>query len=309
MATTRPTSRQFKGNFDALRPSKSHTASQAIDIAPGIYGSYKTFGGATNVSHASWTGATDTFFVYLDKNGALVLNGTDFPTLSTRIGKVVVASGVILEVIDERTEVNSPPDAYQVAFDESNSIIASGDSVQEAIESLDAYVSSLTGDQTKFVNFGFSDGILNGRVKLTHIDDSPALEFPTTGTGIGRVRYSTSIPYDYINNSNIVIKVFWSPPDNGAGNVRWRIRYRLVSSNIDVINSALTTVIYDQAASGTANLLTDTSTNLVIPSSEINTNDTLIFNVERDYTSPSDTYGNSAMVHLVRIEYTARTLI
>ena len=130
------------------------------DIAPGIYGSYKSFGGATNVSHASWIGATDTFFVYLDKNGVLVLNGTEFPTLSTRIGKVVIASGVILEVIDERAEVNSPPDAYQVAFDDTNATIAIGDDVQEALESLDAYVSSLVGDQTRFINFGFSDGIL-----------------------------------------------------------------------------------------------------------------------------------------------------
>lgn len=305
MVTIRPTSRQLRGNFDSLRPSKSHSATQTIDIALGTYGSFKSFGGAVGISHSSWVLATDTFYVYIDKNGVLVLNGTGFPDLSTIIGRVVIASGIILDVIDDRSEVNSPPDAYQVAFDDGSSTLATGDSIQEAIESLDAYVDSLLlRTRTDFINFGFEDGIPNGRVKLTHTSDSPALEFIKSGSGIGRVRYSTSVPGNYASDSNIVIKVFWSPPDSNVGTIRWRLRYRLVSSNLDSVNSALTTVIYDQATSGIADLLTDTESNLVVPAVAINTNDILIFSIEREYTSASDTYGDSALVHLVRVEYT-----
>lgn len=309
MATMKPTSRQLKGHFDALRPSKSHSASATIDIAAGTYGSFKTFGGSTGVSHPSWVGATDTFYVYLDKNDSLVLNGTNFPDLSTRIGRVVLAAGIILDVIDDRAEVNGLIDAYQVAFDDGYSNIAFGDSVQEALESLDAYIAnelSVAINETKFVNFGFQDGILNGRVLLTQISDSPALEFQKRASGIARVRYSIAIPSDYVTGTDVIIKAFWSPPDGTTGDIRWRIRYRLVASDLENIDTAMTTVIFDQASPAITNRLTDTGNNLNISSGSITPGDILIFNLEREYTSASDTYASEARVHLVRMEYTGR---
>jgi len=308
----RPTSRQFKGHFDALRPSKSHTASATIDIAAGTYGNFKDFGGVTGVSDPLWVGATTTFFIYLDKDDSLILSGSSFPDLGTRIGRVVLASGVILDVIDDRAEVNGLIDAYQIGFNDGYSCAAFGDSVQDALAALDAYICgpnsplSFAQDQVRFINFGFEDGILNGRVKLTHISDSPALEFVKKGSGIGRVRYSVSVPNDYVSGTDILIKVFWSPPDAAAGDVRWRIRYRLIASDAENIDTALTTVILDQASPGITNRLTDTGDNLAVSSGDISSGDTLVFNLEREYTSASDTYSSETRAHLVRMEYTGR---
>lgn len=311
MATSRPTSRQLKGQFDALRPSKSHLASETIDIKSGTYGNFKTFAGATGVSHVDWVGATATFYVYLDSDEDLVLNGTSgFPILSTRIGRVILDSGTITDVVDERAEVNGLLDAYQIGFDDANVSITFGEDVQEAIENLDAYVSSLQAAQgadiTRFVDFGIDDGIKNGRVNITIISVAPAIEYAVFASGIGRVAYTISIPEDYVSATDIVIKTFWSPEDASSGDVQWRMRYRLVASGTEDVDTPATSVLYAQSTPGATNRLTDTGDNLIIPSSDISSGDILMFSIERLYTTPGDTYSGAARVHRVRMEYTGR---
>lgn len=307
----RPTTRQFKGDLNALRASKSHTANQSIDIAGGNYGSGKFFSGVVDISDSSWASATGTFYIYLDENDTLVLDNTSgFPQLSTKIARVVIASGIIIDVIDERAFVNGLVDGYQVLFDDSNVNVAIGDTVQEAIEALDSYVASQSGvaqDITRFRDLDVMGGIQNGLVKICQIDDTPAIEYPNYQSGVSRIRYSSSVPQDYVPGTDIVVKLFWSVGDNSIGDVNWRLRFRTPASG-SLINSTTTTVNFQQTTSGTANELIDTGANLFIDSSFVTQNDILIFNIEREH-DVNDTYSSSARLHLVRIEYTGRGVI
>lgn len=306
--TNRPTSRQLQGHFDALRATRSHSVAETIDIAAGNYGSGKVFPGAVEVSDPSWVGATGTFYVYLDQFGSLVLDDIGFPVLCTKIARVVIADGVIMETIDERAEVNGLVDAYQVAFDDSGMNIAyPADDVQEAIRLLDGYISDFStgADVTKYVDLDIGGGIRNALVRLSHLDDAPAVEFPKRPEGVGRVRYSASIPSDWVNGTDIIAKIFWSPSDASSGNVKWRISYKVITSNLDAVDEAKTTVSVTQAAPGVINRLVNTGNSLVIPSVNISADDILIINVEREY-SATDTFSAIARMHLVRLEYVGR---
>jgi hypothetical protein len=305
----RPTSRQFQGHFNALRATRSHEAAQTIDIAAGTFGQGKVYAGSSSVSDPSWAGATDTFYVYLDTNDDLVLNGSNFPVLCTRIARVIIASGIIMDVIDERAEVNGLIDAYQVAFDDEGMNIAyPADDVQEAIELLDAYVwsfeSAQGADIVKYIDLDVNGGIKNGLVRLGHLDNVPAVEFPKRPAGVGRVRYTASVPKDWVSNTDITIKIFWSPKTAEAGNVKWRLSWKVLASGDD-IDAAMTTTSTIQATPGVINRMADTGSNLIIPSAQLAQNNILIINVEREY-SVDDTYDSTARMHLVRMEYTGR---
>src|SRR3990167_2664006 len=162
--TNRPTSRLIQGHFDALRARRTPGSNTTIDIAAGNYGSGKVFSGMAGVSDPSWVGATDVFHIYLDENDSLILDNTsEFPQLSTKIARIELVTGDVIDVFDERAVVNGLVDGYQVLFDDTNSSVAFGDTVQEALESLDAYVSSsVASDLTKFVDFDIAGGITNG---------------------------------------------------------------------------------------------------------------------------------------------------
>jgi hypothetical protein len=281
---------------------------ETIDISAGNYGSGKTFSGVVGASDPSWVGATGTFYVYIDQFDILVLDDIGFPTLSTKIARVQIASGVIMEVIDERAEVNGLVDAYQVAFDDTDMFIATpADDVQEAIDLLDSYVSNLDvgADIVKYIDLDIGGGIRNALVRLGHLTDAPAVEFPKRPTGVGRVRYTASVPKDWVNGTDIIVKIFWSPEVASSGDVNWRVSYKVVTSGTDTIDTAVTTVSTIQAAPGVLNRLTNTGGSLLITSGAISAEDILIINVEREY-SVSDTFNSTARMHLVRLEYTGR---
>jgi hypothetical protein len=306
------TSRQLQGHFGALQVTKSFADDAKINITGGNYGGGKYFAGVVDVSDDSWVNATNIFYIYLDELDQLILNNTlGFPTLSTKIAKVEIASGIIINIIDERASINGIIDGYQVLFNDSDSLVATGDTVQEALESLDAYISSLPiigADLTGFVDFDISGGIRNGLVRANHIDDTIALNFIKAPSGIGKTRYVASIPNDIIESTDLTIRLFWSPADNSIGNVEWRISYRSLSSNLDNIDIPITTISYNQNTLGVANRLRDTDNNFIIPYSEIQDASLLIINVEREH-SAFDTYESDANLHLVRMEYLRKGIV
>lgn len=308
--TNRPTSRLIQGHFDALRARRTPGSTTTIDIAGGNYGSGKVFSGIAGVSDPAWVGATDVFHIYLDENDNLILdNISGFPQLSTKIARIEIVSGAVVDIFDERAVVNGLVDGYQVLFDDTNSQIAFGDTVQEAIESLDAYVASISSavasDITRFIDFDIAGGIMNGLVKLNHIDDTATLTFQKQNNNIARTRYTISVPNDYVSGTDIIIKLFWSPKTDEVGDVRWRVSYRTLESGTDNVNSALTTVAFNQTSPGIENRLTDTGSNLYIPFSDVGSANILIINVERE-NNIADTYDADAHLHLVRMEYTGR---
>jgi hypothetical protein len=304
MVTTRPTSRQLQGHFNALRASKSHTANETIDIAAGFYGAGKYYNGVTDISHPSWAGTTSTFYIYLDKDDNLVLdNITGYPSLSTNIARVVIVSGIIFDIIDDRAEVNSFIDAYQVAYDDAGNTYIFADNVQDAITEIDGYI-AVGANIPKTWDFDIHGGITNGTVRLSHVSDSPVLAFPRSR--IGKVRHSVSLPYDYVDDTDVVIKIFWSVPNNQSADVKWQLKYRIIESNVSDVDVAMTTISYTQTTPGIADRLTDTGNNLKISSGVIDSGDILIFSLERESTSSQDTYNSVARVHLIRMEYTGR---
>lgn len=309
--TNKPTSRLIQGHFDALRARRTPGSNLSIDIASGNYGSGKSFNGISVTSDPSWVGATDIFYIYIDDLDNLVLNNNiNFPQLSTKIAKINIVSGVIIDIIDERAVVNGITDGYQVLFDDSNSIIASGDTIQDAIESLDAYVASLSiaSDLLRFVDFDIAGGIANGFVKFNHVDDTATLSFKKNPGGISKVRYTASIPNDYIDGTDIVIKLFWSTDTSDIGNVRWRVSYRTLQSGADNVNSTINIASINQATIGIENRLIDTGNNLIVPFSDIGGANILIINIERE-SNLLDTYNSTANLHLIRMEYIGRGVV
>lgn len=310
MALNKPTSKQLKGHFDALRATKSHALGETIDIAAGNYGQSKFFAGATEVSDPSWIGATDTFFVYLDLDNNLVLSETaGFPKFAAKIAQVVLDSGSIVSIIDERASINGADDGYLVYFDESQTSIVAGDNVQYALESIDGYLVNLEPrlgtTLTKFKDIGLLSGAMNCAAKVTHTNWAQAIEM-TKDTVTSRVSYNISIPEDYVVGTDIIIKLFWSTPSFEPGNVEWKINYRVLQSSVGLLNSLGTDVTYIQPAPGVDNRLTDTGSNIVIDAADIGTNkNLLIIRIDREGTV-SDTFDGSVRLHLARIEYTGK---
>ena len=306
--SNRPTSRQLQGFFNAIRASINHTNVATIDIAPGNYGSGKVFPGVVGVSDPSWISATHIFYIYLDQTDALVLNNiAGFPVLCTKIARLEIVGGVIIDVIDERAEVNGLTDAYQVAFDDGGMHIATpANDVQAALQLLDAYIASgpSLAPTLKYIDLDVGGGIKNGLVKYSHLDDAPAIEFPKRPMGIGRVRYSVSVPRDWLPGTNIVFRLFWSPEDSETGNVNWRLSYRTLMSGTSA-DTTMTVVSIAQSTPGVTDQMIDTGENLIIPAANIDIENLLIVNFEREY-SIQDTYNSTARMHLVRMEYTGK---
>jgi len=311
MALNKPTSKQLKGHFDALRVTRSHTTGETIDIAAGNYGPGKVFAGATEISDPSWVGATETFYIYLDTNDNLVLNDTvGFPRISTKIAIISIVSGEIIAIADERASINSAEDGYYVSFDDSNAFVAIGDNVQEAIESIDGYLNiiddRLGTNVIKYKDIGLLSGTLNCAVKVTHTSWAQAIGFVKKEGVIGRVSYNISIPDDYVSGTDVFIKIFWSTPSAESGDMVWKINYRVLASFSDQVNSLGINTTYVQPAPGVDNRLVDTGSNIKVAASDIGSNpDLLIIRIDRE-GSVSDTFDEEVKMHMVRIEYTGR---
>jgi len=144
MATTKITTRQIKGEPNALQTRRTNAVDQTIEIQEGTYAIGKRFSGVSGISHPDWAGANQVFYIYLDRFDELVLNGiTGFPDLSTRIARISIQGGIITAVIDERGHVNGVIDGYQVTYIDGASRFVRGDDVQEALDSIDGYFSSI----------------------------------------------------------------------------------------------------------------------------------------------------------------------
>jgi hypothetical protein len=307
MALNKPTSKQLKGHFDALRATKSHTQDNTIDIAAGNYGSGKTFVGVDEVFDPDWLGASSNFYIYLDIDGNLILNGTDFPQICTRIAQVVLDAGEIVDIIDERSAINSPEDGYGIVFDDSNTFIVAANNIQDAITSLDGYVygmvDRLATSVTKYQDLPLLSGALNGAAQVTQASYSPAINMPKRAGLKSRVMYTMSLPNDYIQGTDLKVKVFWSTPSAEVGDTGWKLEYRSLISYGDEVDSLLYTDEYFQNAPGVDNRLVDTGGNLVISATNIYPDtDLLIINIVREGTV-FDTFNYDVRVHLIRVEY------
>jgi hypothetical protein len=85
--------------------------------------------------------------------------------------------------------------------------------------------------------------------------------------------------------------------------VEWQIRYKPVSTG-DIIDSLSEFKSVSQSTNGAKDKIIDTGEDLKI--SNI-TSDLLLLNIERD--AATDSYDNSAQVHMVQYSYTAKNVV
>jgi hypothetical protein len=184
--------------------------------------------------------------------------------------------------------------------------------VQAALEAIDGYLKSLSleGLDTTYVNTGWLDingCVLNGVGKIHTSSGTPGLSF--TNGGVSRASWSMPVPSDWDGISDIEVEVIWSPATSGSGDVAWRLEYKTLSLT-ELSSSAATNDDYTQAVGGTADAIQSTAANLTIPASSISLSDEIIvINIVRRGTSGSDTYNNSAYVHLVKFNYVAQNIV
>jgi len=184
--------------------------------------------------------------------------------------------------------------------------------VQAALEAIDGYLHTLSLEDmdtvyTKTVGLDINGAVLNGVVKVSTDAGTPALDFIEKGTS--RASWSIPVPTDWDGASDITVEVVWSAETAGAGNVEWRLEYKALTLT-ELSSSAATTVDYTQAASGTADAIQSTTTNLVIPGASIAlTDEIIVINLVRRGDAVGDTYSDNAQVHLVKYSYSAQNIV
>lgn len=185
--------------------------------------------------------------------------------------------------------------------------------VQSALEAIDAYLQDLSVDDlvdTTFkrcVGLNLVGGVQNGNTKVSTDGSMPAIDYKSNATG--RTMWTIPVPDDWDGASDIEVEVIWSAADSTAGDVLWRLEY-LGRSLTELVDAAVITDDFTQAASGTANSLQSTGANLAVAAGDISiTDDVIVINVVRRGAAAGDTYTKDAQVHLVKYCYNAENIV
>ena len=150
----------------------------------------------------------------------------------------------------------------------------------------------------RFIDINLESSNKNGLVKVSKVYDNPILEFPAEG--LPKIRFTISVPSDYVVGTDIIVKIFWSTDGYNSGLVEWDVKFRALKSGIDSINNIYTTYNCTQSTT-VPNLLIDTGDNLVISGvSDINYIMTFVIERKNDITN---LYNGIVRVHMIRLEY------
>lgn len=280
-----------------------------------------------------FVGTTTSGVLTLSGSGGIVLNGTgdhvrpaddrvnylgrsDAGWADVYLANVVGNATVALRSAGGSAAPNVTSGAHAVGTNATNFITFGPDmtdnSVQAALEAIDGYLHDLSLEgmdtvYTKKVGLDINGGILNGVVKITTVAGTPGLEFKQSGTS--RASWTIPVPSDWDSTSDFTVTTIWSPADASAGNVEWRLEYKVLALT-ELASTAATNVDYLQAAGGTLDALQSTGNNLIIPASAIQTTDSLIvINLVRRGGAGTDTYNDNAQVHLVHYNYNAQNIV
>ena len=186
------------------------------------------------------------------------------------------------------------------------------DSVQAALEAIDGYLSDLSLEDldttyVKTVGLDINGAVLNGVVKVSTDAGTPALDYQKNQTS--RSSWSIPVPTDWDGVSDIQVSAVWSPADATAGDVEWRLEYKSLALT-ELASSAAATDDYLQAAGGSADAIQSTADNLVIPAAAVAlTDEIIVINLVRRGSAGTDTYEESAQVHLVKYSYVAQNIV
>ncbi len=188
------------------------------------------------------------------------------------------------------TIINNPTTTIVQQF--SPSQITNGSIAVEKIESLVA---------TQVMTLPLKDALRNSTVALGTVASGtmPIIRY----TGAGNATWSVVVPEDLARNnanySDIKIKLHWSPSNDSAQTIDWRLAYSSFD-NGDLINAAAVSNI-DVSSAAPAATLTLTETEFTVPISSIK--DSLVLKLSR-----LDNRDIKANLSSISIEYPGRVL-
>jgi hypothetical protein len=134
----------------------------------------------------------------------------------------------------------------------------------------------------------------------------PFLEFKSNVNH--RARWTMIVPDDWIDSTDLVANIYWSPSDTDTGDVFWFAEFKSVAVGGSVA-AANVTDTYLQAGAGTTNELQETAQNLLISGSSMAANDLLQVVIGRSGRATPDNFTGSAQVHHVVVQYQSKKLL
>jgi len=183
------------------------------------------------------------------------------------------------------------------------------------------------GDGTNY--FGTAaDGevALTGTARVTKsINISPALmtvgATPATAAIVGifdvlqftsvthdDAHFTWRIPEDWDSSTDFSVYIYWAPTDGNAGNVKWQLDWiALTAENNEVLTGGVTTPTVTDATQALQDELLLTSA-MAIGHASVSAEEVIGCRIHRDPGDAADTYGASASLVLIQIEYTANKL-
>jgi hypothetical protein len=160
-----------------------------------------------------------------------------------------------------------------------------------------------TGQKIYFVEL--TGGVRNSMATGTVAGgNSPVLRADADGNS--RVRWSFSVPGDWVTGTDIVIEVYWSPSNTDTGNVRWEFDYATKAEGEVIASGDFSEIPYTQAAPGTTLQITSTSNQITIPNANIAVDDMINFQINRNGGDAADTFTGDVNIHMVAIRYIGR---
>ncbi len=120
------------------------------------------------------------------------------------------------------------------------------------------------------------------------------------------VRWSFPVPHDWESGTDILVDVFWTSADGSAGNVFFQFDYAAFAVGEALSPGSFTNLTSAEAAPGTS--LEVSTVSFTMASANLSADDMINFRLRRDPGDVSDTYGDDANVHKIRIRYTGKKI-
>jgi len=133
---------------------------------------------------------------------------------------------------------------------------------------------------------------------------SPVIRFDAGDNS--RARWSFPVSSDWDGSSDFTVTVYWTPSDNGNGDVDFDLDYASFSVGDTIASGSFTDVIAG-ATYQTVNVNTDLdlySFTATIPAAALTVSDMIDMRLSRTPGDAGDTYASDVNIHMVKVSYT-----
>ena len=138
--------------------------------------------------------------------------------------------------------------------------------------------------------------------------NSPVVRFDSGNNS--QMRCSVPIPDDWVAGTDINLETFWSPSDNGTGDVDFDLEYASFAVGETIAGGSFVDTIpgatYETVAATTQLEVYQMTHDFA--AADLGVNEMLNFNLHRTPGDAGDTYGADINIHMLRIAYTGKKL-